>query len=510
LSISENYFLYKMANVTVKKANAFTIIVIFAFTIVFATLLIKENYHDYDVALQKEHKNRDVQDRAFLKRSAHQISQLLIQKDYTNEQIQDIANVFKTDSSFINIFDFDDNIIYASKELKKFYLTNLNLNTQEYQNINLSDETVLIYFLQTTNKHKIYIGIYTDSDTKLLSQNKKKLKALLVKNTIAIATLAFILFAIAIGFYKIFNSLLQRDIQIFLDFFEDATENYKVINPHAIFFKDFKVMVGYANTMVETISEQKYTLKELNCGLKDKVKRKTKDLEKINKNLKKEKKFSEQILKDQKDFLKYAIHETNTPLSVILASIELFVMKNQKDRQLSKIEAAVKNIFNIYDDLSYLVKKDQVPYPKIAINVEAFVHSRVEFFSEVAELSKIKFHFVTEEKDMFIYFNETKLQRIIDNTITNAIKYTLPNEIVDVELVKVGLFVNISMGSKSKEIKNTNKVFEAFYREEKNRDGFGLGLRLVRTICDEEDVKISLDSDSDKTTFIYRFKLMGK
>jgi hypothetical protein len=44
-------------------------------------------------------------------------------------------------------------------------------------------------------------------------------------------------------------------------------------------------------------------------------------------------------------------------------------MKNKKDRQLSKIEAAVKNIFSIYDDLSYLVKKDQVPYPKIVMDI---------------------------------------------------------------------------------------------------------------------------------------------
>ena len=341
-------------------------------------------------------------------------------------------------------------------------------------------------------------------------QVKKKLKKLLIKNTIAIATLAFILFAIMLGFYKIFNTLLQRDMQVFLDFFKDAAHNEQVLNPHAIFFKEFKVMVGYANEMVDTISEQKHTLRDLNLGLEDKVKKKTKDLEVINENLIKEKKFSEDIVKAQKEFLRYTVHETNTPLSVILASIELFVMKNKKDRQLSKIEAATKNIFNIYDDLSYLVKKDQVDYPKVAIDIGAFLNSRLDFFSEVAELSKIKFNFTPHATVLYIYFNETKLQRIMDNTITNAIKYTLADEDVNVTLKQVGASVGISIGSKSKIIKDTDKIFNEYYREEENREGFGIGLKLVRSICDEEGVEILLDSSNEQTTFSYKFKMMGE
>ena len=87
----------------------------------------------------------------------------------------------------------------------------------------------------------------------------------------------------------------------------------------------------------------------LNLSLEERVKKKTVDLVEINENLLKEKKFSEDVLKSQKEFLRYTVHETNTPLSIILTSIELYNMKNKKDRQLSKIEAAVKNIFNIYE-----------------------------------------------------------------------------------------------------------------------------------------------------------------
>ena len=409
LNTFQKYFLLRINSITIKQANIFTTLIIFLFTIIFAYLLITENYNDYERAL-------------LTKQETHEHT-LTVEEEYI--------------------------------------------------------------------------------------QTQKKLKTLLIKNTIAIVTLAFIIFAIMLGFSKIFNTLIQRDMQAFLDFFQTSAHNDQVLNPHSIFFKEFKTMVGYANNMVDTIGEQKRTLKELNLSLEDKVKEKTADLVLINKNLEEEKTFSQDLLKSQKEFLRYTVHETNTPLSVILTSIELFVMKNKKDRQLSKIEAAVKNIFNIYDDLSYLVKKDQVEYPKVALEIDGYLQSRLDFFSEVAEQSKIAFNYVPSNKNIYIYFNETKLQRIVDNTITNAIKYTLANEEVEVTLKQEGSFVKLSVGSKSKEIKDTDKIFDSFYREEKHREGFGIGLGLVKTICDEENVAISLVSNNENTAFTYSFKMMG-
>lgn len=407
------YFLIKRNSITIKQANIFTTIFIFLFTVVFAYLLITENYHDYERALYAD-----------------------------------------------KVFD------------------------------NSSGSTVDV-----------------------TEEREKKLKALLIQNTIAIGTLAFILFAIVLGLYKVLNSIIQNDIQEFLNFFQDNVENQKNLSRGDIFFQDFKIMVGYANNMVSTINEQKQSLKEINESLEDKVKEKTYDLVESNKNLLKEKQFSEDILDSQKEFLRYTVHETNTPLSVILTSLELYQMKHEKDKHLSKIEAAAKNIFNIYDDLSYLVKKEQVEYPKIAIDIEAFVKSRIDFFSEVAILSKIKFNFISEVSNVYIYFNETKLQRIIDNTITNAIKYTYQNEVVDIALKHSNLYVEFSMGSHSQDIKDVDRIFDEYYREstkiDKATQGFGIGLRLVKNICDEEGVDISITSNEKRNVFTYLFKVMG-
>ena len=399
-------------NITIKKANILTIIVIFLFSLVFVTLLVEEMYKDYEMALKQ--------------------NSATVKNTLPNEQ--------------------------------------------------------------------------------LINKNREKLKTLLIKTVLAIVTLSFIIFALALGFYKILHAILQSDIKKFLEFFEKAAYEEQLLNPKKIFFKDFKDMVSYANKMVSTISKQKKELHGLNIRLEDRVKEKTQALQFINKTLQEEKEFSDEIFKAQKEFLRYTVHETNTPLSVILTNIELYNMKHEKDRHLSKIEAAVKNIFSIYDDLSYLVKKDQVEYPKSIINLEKYLKSRIDFFSEVAQHALLKFEYIPEAINAHIYFNETKLQRIVDNTLTNAIKYTVPNKIVQIKLKHEGSYVEFLVGSKSKTIENSSKIFEPFYREEKvlkEHDGFGLGLQLVKTICEEEDVKISVDSKDDYTVFGYKFIMMG-
>lgn len=395
---------------------------------------------------------------------------------------------------------------YLQKALRRVTIKQANMLT-----------TLVIFLFTILFAYLLIIENYQDYERTLLSaeyqldteEHKQKLKAILIKNTIAIATLAFILFAIVIGFYKIFHDLLQKDIKTFLDFFAQAAHKEEVLSPHAMFFQDFKNMVGHANSMLGTISEQKKSLSELNQTLEEKVRRKTESLQKSNAELLEEKRFSEELVKRQREFLRHTIHETNTPLSVILTSIELFSMQNGKDRHLSKIEAAAKNIFNIYDDLSYLVKKDQIEYPKTAINFSEFVKSRLDFFSEVAELSKIKFAFESNTNDAFVYFNETKLQRVIDNNITNGIKYTLVNETVYLTIERSLGYVDFIMASRSKEIRDREKIFEVYYREEVAQDGFGIGLGLVRSICDEEGVAISVKCEAQKNIFSYRFKVMG-
>jgi signal transduction histidine kinase len=189
-----------------------------------------------------------------------------------------------------------------------------------------------------------------------------------------------------------------------------------------------------------------------------------------------------------------------------MANIELFSMNEGRNRYLAKIEAAVKNIFSIYDDLSYLVKKDQIEYPKKAIDLDEYVEKRLEFFDEVAHFSNLSFKYLQPEFPSWIQFNETKLQRVIDNNITNAIKYTKNGEEIRVGVECDTLGCRFWVESRSQKIHDPQKIFEAYYRERKKTDGFGLGLSLVKSICDEDGVEIMISSDSELTRFEYHFK----
>ena len=52
-----------------------------------------------------------------------------------------------------------------------------------------------------------------------------------------------------------------------------------------------------------------------------------------------------------------------------------------------------------------------------------------------------------------------------------------------------------------------DKIFDDFYRENDARGGFGLGLKIVKDICDKNLVIINLQSNNNETKFTYRFKI---
>jgi signal transduction histidine kinase len=332
------------------------------------------------------------------------------------------------------------------------------------------------------------------------------IKGRLIKIVLEISTLALILFGFIVGISKIVNSMIARDMDHFLDFFESLRDQTKPIEPDELYFSEFRRMAGYANEMASTMKEQKESLQQLNAGLEERVRIKTQALQLKNDALEEEQKFSQGLLESHKQFIRYAIHETHTPLSVIMANIELFSMNEGRNRYLAKIEAAVKNIFSIYDDLSYLVKKDQIEYPKRPIDLSEYVEKRLEFFDEVAHFSNLTFEYLKPEFPAWIQFNETKLQRVIDNNLTNAIKYTKNGEAIRVGVACDTQECRFWVESKSQKIHDEQKIFEAYYRERKKTDGFGLGLSLVKSICDEDGVEIKIVSGNDLTRFEYHFK----
>ena len=348
-------------------------------------------------------------------------------------------------------------------------------------------------------------GVYLDEIEKLIAVEKESLQNRLSKYMIEILSLAIVLFGLGWINVIIVNRIVTKEIDTFSNFFNQTSRNYSSIDKEEIHLKEFRKMVNYVNSMVEEIHTQKSKLEEMNVSLEKKVTEKTEHLNVRNKLLAKEKNFNESLVQAQDSFIKHAIHEINTPLAVIITHLDMYKMKFEENRYLSKIEAGTKMIANIFDDLSYMVKKNRFIYQKEPIEFSQYLASRINFFDEIALGNQHKM-LSCIEPNISIYFNEVELQRIIDNNLSNAVKYAKKSSDIMIELQQNKEHIILEFITHSVKIEDTQRIFEPFHQEEEIKGGFGLGLEIVGSICVKENIKIEVESNDDITTFKYLFK----
>jgi signal transduction histidine kinase len=348
-------------------------------------------------------------------------------------------------------------------------------------------------------------GVYLDEVNKQIQEERDILKSRLNQYSMKMVFLLGILCVVGIMGIIITNRILQKEISSFSNYFKEASSTYVMIDDAKIRLSEFKRMVPYINTMIHVIHRRKERLKELNLALESKVEQKTKDLSEQNRLLAQEKDFNASLVKAQDSFIKHSIHEINTPLAVIMTHIDLFKMKEGENRYLSKIEAASKIISTIYEDLSYMVKKNRFDYVKKRLNVSAFLKERIDFFYEIAKGNQ---HTIISaiQNALWLYFSPEELQRIVDNNLSNAIKYANKGTDVKVRLQEEKEEIVLEFLTVSPKIEDTERIFKAYQRENDVRGGFGLGLEIVYTICQKENVKIYVQSSDEMTIFSYRFR----
>lgn len=206
------------------------------------------------------------------------------------------------------------------------------------------------------------------------------------------------------------------------------------------------------------------------------------------------------------NFIKDSMHEINTPLSIINLNSDLFASKYGENKYLLRMKSAAKTLATIYNDMDYLVKEGRIEHKKSFLDFGEFIQNRVDYFQEIANLKQIRLH--TDIRTGITHtFSKTKLQRIVDNTISNAIKYSNDNSDVEINLYKNDddyiVFEVIDHGVG---IKDTSKIFSRYYRENEAKGGFGIGLNIVKKIIDEEDILLEIESALGKgTRFRYTF-----
>ena len=336
-------------------------------------------------------------------------------------------------------------------------------------------------------------GVYLDEIDKLVLEKEDEYNRKISNYTLQITSLTIMLVLYSIFIYKNATILIVNDVKEIGKYFKESQKNDNPINENKIIFGEFKVIANYAMDAIKNIKLKTHMLEDLNKNLEDKVSEKTKELTKL--------------IDAQKTFIKNSVHEINTPLSIIQTNIDLLKMKIPNNKYITNIESGSKIIQYIHDDLSYLVKKDRVTYKKEYLDFSKILKERLEFFDEIAISNTLNF-IQDIEDDIYIKFNITELQRVIDNNLSNAIKYSFAKSSIFIKLAYINDDeIEFTTTTHSKKIENVKKIFDDFYRENIARGGFGLGLKIVKDICDKNLVIINLDSNEKNTKFAYRFKI---
>ena len=212
------------------------------------------------------------------------------------------------------------------------------------------------------------------------------------------------------------------------------------------------------------------------------------------------------VMNEQLDnFIKDSMHEINTPLSIINLNADLFANKYGDNKYLQRMKSASKTLATIYDDMDYLIKQGRVKHTKKSIDMGDFIQNRVDYFQEISNLKNIKIS-TDILSDVYYDFSKTKLQRIVDNTLSNAIKYSSDHSDIEIRFYEENHYFVFEVKDYGVGIEDVEKIFSRYYREDEAKGGFGIGLNIVKDIIDEEHILLDVQSKVSKgTTFKYSF-----
>ncbi|MEA1915105.1 MAG: HAMP domain-containing sensor histidine kinase [Campylobacterota bacterium] len=199
--------------------------------------------------------------------------------------------------------------------------------------------------------------------------------------------------------------------------------------------------------------------------------------------------------------MKDTTHELNTPVSTIVANIEMIDTSKIDDEKLVKkinrIDIGAKTISNIYDDLTYLILNNKIIAHNHEVQLKTIIEQRIEYFSTLATVKKI---IITSDLDEKVVLNidEKKISKLIDNLISNAIKYNKIDGTIQITLKNN--FFTIEDSGKGISEKNIALMFDRYARFDKSVGGFGIGLNIVKLICREYNLDINITSELQKGT----------
>ena len=190
-------------------------------------------------------------------------------------------------------------------------------------------------------------------------------------------------------------------------------------------------------------------------------------------------------------FIKDSAHELNTPITVLMTSTTMLKNGKNPDKMMRYIMSSSKQISQIYNDIHFSAFNEINDDVFEEFNLKELVKDSVEYFNDISITKKIIIN--DDLDDCYILMDRTKTQKVVNNLISNAIKYSKNNSIVNVSIKGNILSVeDFGIGISDLEQK---EIFKRYKRGTNIEGGFGIGLDIVKRISEEYDLKLDLKSE---------------
>ncbi|MGL5786773.1 MAG: sensor histidine kinase [Bacteroidales bacterium] len=201
-------------------------------------------------------------------------------------------------------------------------------------------------------------------------------------------------------------------------------------------------------------------------------------------------------------------HELQTPLTIMRAKIDLLQQRFQDDEETFNILQSLQNNINrvsyFNKSLMLLTRINNDQYAEYAlIDFGTVIKERIDDYIDIIHTKNI--HIIFEQYSSFIHeINPTLLELMINNIFSNAVKYNKENEgflQITISNDKI-IFENPYEG-----ILPSGNIFDRFKRSDKKcNDSTGLGLSIVKAICDKSHLVVTVETVHQKFRLILSFR----
>lgn len=274
------------------------------------------------------------------------------------------------------------------------------------------------------------------------------------------------------------------------------------------FTVDSEDELGMLSQSLHDMSKQ---LKKYYLSLEQKVSQKEKELEE-----------NKEFEKRKDNFINVASHELKTPVTSLKIFTQLLGQEARKTdnevfvKYLGKMDEQIRKLTELISSLLDITKMQsgKLSLEKKEFDINKTVKESVDVMQDFSPIHSI---LVKGKATQRVLADEDRIKQVIDNLISNAIKYS-PNGgniVVGIDNTKEYVKVSVTDSGIGIPKEHQKKIFERFYRvskgDERTFSGLGIGLYIVYEIVTRHKGKLSVVSQIDKgSTFSFTLPHSGK